>query len=148
MQCSYIPANDRGEGKGGGGERRRGRREEERVEVRLGGEREEKEEGELPMGGVSGTQERRRNEGDDMKWEIRGWEGTTLRGEKNEGQKKRGVKRGGGIKEKSVGAVHTENMTRGGRGGMGEGTVYLSSVYFGNMDSVQQAASFKVEPET
>lgn len=48
MQCSYIPANDRGEGKGGGGERSRGRREEERVEVTLGGEREEKEEGNHP----------------------------------------------------------------------------------------------------
>jgi len=42
MQCSYIPANDREEGIGGGGDRRRGRREEE---VRLEGEREEKEEG-------------------------------------------------------------------------------------------------------
>lgn len=42
----------------------------------------------------------------------------------------------GGIKEKSVEALHREKMTRGGRGGMGEGTVYLSSGYFGNMDSV------------
>lgn len=37
-------------------------------------------------------------------------------------------------------------MIRGGRRGTGEGTVYLSSRYFGNMDSVLQAASFKVEP--
>lgn len=45
-----------------------------------------------------------------------------------------------------MGALQTEKMTRGGRGGRGEGTVYLSSGYFGNMDSVLQAASFKVEP--
>lgn len=30
--------------------------------------------------------------------------------------------------------------------GKGEGTVYLSSRYFGNMYSVLHAASFKVEP--
>lgn len=52
---------------------------------------------------------------------------------------------GGGLKEKSLGALHREKMTRGGRGGMGEGTVYLSSRYFGNMDSVLQAVSFKME---
>lgn len=45
---ALIAANDRGEGKGGGGERRRGRRVGERVEVRLEGEREEKEEGNHP----------------------------------------------------------------------------------------------------
>lgn len=48
MQCSYILANDRRKGKGGGGERRNGRPEEERVEVRMGGEWEEKEEGNQP----------------------------------------------------------------------------------------------------
>lgn len=52
---------------------------------------------------------------------------------------------GGGLKEKSLGALHREKMTRGGRGGMGEGTVYLSARYFGNMDSVLQAVSFKME---
>lgn len=51
MQCSYILANDRREEKGGGGERRRGRREEARVEVRMGREWEEKEEGNQPRGG-------------------------------------------------------------------------------------------------
>lgn len=52
-----------------------------------------------------------------------------------------------------MGALCTEKMTRGGRGvmgegvrGKGEGTVYLSSRYFGNMYSVLHAASFKVEP--
>lgn len=92
-------------------------------------------------------QTRGRNERDDMKGEIRGWEETTLR--KRGGRRKGGER---GIKEKSVGAVHTEKMTRGGREGMleeergrGEGVVYLSSGYFGNMDSELQAASFKVE---
>lgn len=33
-----------------------------------------------------------------------------------------------------------------GEKGKGEGTVYLSSGYFGNIDSVLQAASLKVEP--
>lgn len=45
MQCSYIPANDRGEGKGGGGEKKWEAEEDERGEVRLCEEREEKEEG-------------------------------------------------------------------------------------------------------
>lgn len=55
-------------------------------------------------------------------------------------EKKGGLK---GIKEKSVGALQTEKMTRGGRGGRGEGRVYLSSGYFGNMDSELQAASLR-----
>lgn len=45
------------------------------------------------MGGVCVTQKRRRNEGDDMKWKIRGWV-EEIGGE-------RGMK-GGGIMEKSV----------------------------------------------
>lgn len=65
MQCSYIPANDRGEGKGGGGERRGGRQEDERGEVRLGGEREEKEEGNHPW--VEGTEHRREGKMKGMK---------------------------------------------------------------------------------
>ncbi len=94
------------------------------------------------MGGVRGTQKRRRNEGDD-KWGRLG-DGRRQHTEKNEeGGEKRGVK--GGLRKRVW--EHTEKMTRGGRGGMGEGTVYLSSGYFGNMDSVLQAASFKVEPD-
>lgn len=48
------------------------------------------------MSELSGTQKRRRNEGDDMKGGIRRWEETTLTKRGAEGQ----------IKEKSVGALH------------------------------------------
>lgn len=77
----------------------------------MGGERG----GKSTLGGLSGTQRRRRYEGDDMKREIRGWEETTqkkIRG----GEEKRAE---GGIEEKSVGALYTEKMTRGGSHGRG-----------------------------
>lgn len=65
-------ANDRGEGKGGGGERRGGRREEKNGAELEAGRREGGERGgESSIFGVSGTQKRRRNGGDDMKGEIR-----------------------------------------------------------------------------
>lgn len=95
---------------GEGGERRRTEQ-----SSRLGGEREEKEEGNHPW--VEWAEHRRGGEMEEMIWRGRlgRWEETTLR---NEG---RGKKRGGlkEIKEKSVGALHTEKMTRGARGGEG-----------------------------
>lgn len=112
MQCSYIPANDRGEGKGGGGERRRGRQEKKWGEVRLGGEREESKEGNHPW--VEWPEHSTGEEMKGMIWRgrLRGWEETTLR--EKWGGRLKGVNRGG-IKEKSVEALYREKITRGGR---------------------------------
>lgn len=91
------------------------------------------------MGGGSRQQKRRRNEGDNMKGKIRRWEETPLR--------KYGVGSEGRGEEKIAGALHSDERMggrEGGRGGMGEEMAYLSSGYFGNMDSVLQT-SFKVE---
>lgn len=68
------------------------------------------------MGGLSRTQKRRRNAGDDKRGRLGDGRRQHSGKKKMSGVKKRGVK-GGGIKEKSVGAQHTEKMTRGGREG-------------------------------
>lgn len=139
MQCSYIRTNDRGEGKGGGGEKRGGREDVERW--RLGWEGR----GRRERRGIGPGWSQWNVERGEMREMIRGWEEASFRGKRGGGE--------GGITEKSVGALHTEKKTRGGRVGMGveergigEGPVYLSSRYFGNMDSVLQAASLKVQP--
>lgn len=46
--------------------------------------------GASPMGGVSGKQKRRRNEGDNMKEKIRGWEETPLRKKNGAGVNREG----------------------------------------------------------
>lgn len=55
-----------------------------------------------------------------------------------------------GGEEKSVGASYTVKMTRGGRGvgvrGI-EGTVYLSSRYFGNMHSEPHLRGNQPQPD-